>query len=47
MEQNVNAELVEKPDTLPWMEDLEGVIETFAFSGPSIDSTLTLEGGTT
>ena len=42
---NVTAVHTEKPDqVLPWMEDLEGEIETFAFSRPTVDSTGKMEG---
>ena len=45
---HVTAEFVEKPDVLPWFDDIEGEVNTFAFSEPrpTIDNALMTEGGT-
>jgi hypothetical protein len=39
----ITTERAEKPDSSSWMEDVNGELQTFAFSGPCIDSTRTLK----
>ncbi len=45
---HITAEFIEKPDTLPWFDDIEGEMNTFAFSGcgPTVDKGVTLKGTT-
>jgi hypothetical protein len=45
---HITAEFTEKPDILSWFDDIEGEVNTFAFSdrGPTVDKGSTLEGTT-